>query len=386
VGRNEGNPPASLDEAIRNALPELHPGIHYISHSSAGVVSGGGPYRALPPRDYFLLFGNDKFHSERGMPNVMTYESLAQTLKPEQMMPVNTPETPNHYYGLHDFTLTSAQGAASFDEIIEKAFGKPKDARQFTEWAQWINYDGYRGIFEGRSEYRQGMLLWMSHPAWPSMVWQTYDYYFDPTGAYFGCKKACEPLHIQWNRVWDKIEVVNYYAGLQTGLIAKAQLVNPDGSVVWEKETQLDSPNDQTVEAFKLEFPDALADAYLMRLTLTKNGETVSSNTYWKGKEDGNYKALLNAPKTDVQVTTDTKTTTDGYLITSVVKNNSEVPAMMLRLQVNGAKDSQRILPVFFSDNYFFLMPGEEKTITMKLQKADARGQKPVVCLTGFNV
>jgi hypothetical protein len=49
------------------------------------------------------------------------------------------------------------------------------------------------------------------------MIWQTYDYYFDPTAAYFGCKKASEPIHIQWNPVYhipwnpvyDVVEVVN---------------------------------------------------------------------------------------------------------------------------------------------------------------------------------
>ena len=79
-------------------------------------------------------------------------------------------------------------------------------------------------IFEGRSEHRRGMLLWMSHSAWPSMVWQTYDYYFDPNAAYFGCKKASEPLHIQWNPLRDDIEVVNYHAFDRTGLTATASL------------------------------------------------------------------------------------------------------------------------------------------------------------------
>ncbi|MDR0995963.1 MAG: discoidin domain-containing protein [Tannerella sp.] len=386
VGRNEGNPPAAIDSAIRAELPDLHPGIHYISSSASGVVSGGGPYRALPPRDYFLLYGNDKFHSERGMPNVMNYESLEQTLKPDQLLPVNTPETPNHFYGMHDYTLAGAQTAASFDEMIEKAFGKPKDAKQFTEWAQWINYDGYRGIFEGRSQYRRGMLLWMSHPAWPSMVWQTYDYYFDPTAAYFGCKKACEPLHIQWNRVWDNIEVVNYHAHDQKGLTAQAQLINPDGTVVWSKEAKVDVREDQTVTAFKLEFPDKLADVYFIRLKLLKDGKAVSTNFYWRGKEDGNYKALLQVPKAKVDCATAIQKKDGTYLMTATLKNTSKAPAMMLHLEVKGEKDGQRILPVFFSDNYIFLMPGEERTINMQFQEADTRGQQPVLSLEGFNL
>ncbi|MDR1344169.1 MAG: discoidin domain-containing protein [Tannerellaceae bacterium] len=119
VGRNEGNPPQILDDAIRRIIPSNHPGIHYISNSAMGVVSGGGPYRALPPRDYFLLYGNNKFHSERGMPNVMNYESLVRTFSPEALWPQNS------QYGLHDYTLASAQSASSFNAMIEKAFGQP---------------------------------------------------------------------------------------------------------------------------------------------------------------------------------------------------------------------------------------------------------------------
>jgi len=67
-------------------------------------------------------------------------------------------------------------------------------------------------MFEAQSRNRMGLLLWMSHPAWPSFVWQTYDYYFDPTAAYFGSRKGSEPLHIQWNPLNDDVEVVNYSA------------------------------------------------------------------------------------------------------------------------------------------------------------------------------
>ena len=75
-GRNEGNPPEILDSAIREILPEIHPGMHYISHSSTGVVSGFGPYGRMPIKFYFENRATPKFHSELGMPNIMSYESL----------------------------------------------------------------------------------------------------------------------------------------------------------------------------------------------------------------------------------------------------------------------------------------------------------------------
>jgi hypothetical protein len=124
-GRNEGNPPQVLDTALRDMIPVVHPGIHYISHSSMGVVSGGGPYRGLPVRDYFLLYGYNKFHSERGMPNVMTWESLKQTLPESALWPQN------NQWGIHDYCLEGAQGAASFNQMIEKPFVGPLHKADF---------------------------------------------------------------------------------------------------------------------------------------------------------------------------------------------------------------------------------------------------------------
>ena len=380
VGRNEGNPPAVIDTALRSMINELHPGLHYISNSAFGVVNGGGPYRALPVRDYFLLYGYNKLHSERGMPNVMSYESLRQTLPESAVWPQNS------LWGMHDYCLESAQSAASFNQMIETGFGKADNAKKFTELAQWINYNGYRGMFEGRSLYRQGLLLWMSHPAWPSMVWQTYDYYLEPTAAYFGCKKACEPIHIQWNPVFDNIEVVNNNAGNKTGLTAKAQLLNMDGSVQWEKETRLTCKEDSTVICFKLEFLKSLTPVHFIKLTLKEGDKTISDNFYWRGQVDGNYQALNTLPLIKLQNITKIEKSGENWLLTTTLDNTSKTPALMVRLMVTGKNTNERILPVFYSDNYISLMPGEKKVITMKLKDEDTRGEKPAVVISGFNL
>jgi hypothetical protein len=94
-------------------------------------------------------------------------------------------------------------------------------ATNIADWdslAQFVDYDAYRGMYEGQSTHRLGLLIWMSHPAWPSLLWQTYDYFFATDAGYFGAKKGAEPLHIQWNASTNAIEVVNYSAGSQPGL------------------------------------------------------------------------------------------------------------------------------------------------------------------------
>ena len=380
-GRNEGYPPKELDEGLSSIVSSLHPGLYYIPHSAAGMVSGYGPYRALPVEEYFSAErGKDRLHSERGMPNVMTEESLRMMLREENLWPQTS------VWGIHDYTLENAQSCATFNEMIEKAFGEPENLEEFASWAQWINYNGYRAMFEGRSEYRRGLLLWMSHPAWPSMTWQTYDYYFDPTAAYYGCMKACEPLHILWNPLQDNVQVVNYHAGNQQGLKAKAQVLDQNGKVHWEKEMDLNAAEDETVSCFPLEYPESLTDTYFIKLTLLKDGKPMSENFYWKGKENGNYKSLLQLPKTQLTESTIVNQENGEWTISCTLKNDTEVPALMVRLNVVGEKSGERILPAFYSDNYFFLMPGEEKTVNITLSNRDTRGETPMLEIEGFNL
>ena len=381
-GRNEGYPPVTLDKALCAIVAKEHSDIHYISHSSTDGVSGHGPYRALPPKEYFELNkGRTTFHSERGMPCVMNYESLQRMLAEASLWPQND------VWGQHDFTTKGAQRVTTFNELVEKGFGAPQSAKEFCELAQWINYNGYRAIFESRSSHRKGMLLWMSHPAWPSMVWQTYDYYFEPTGAYFGCMKANEPLHIQWNAATDEVEVVNYSAGTHDALTAKAQVVNMDGSIAWERSCEVSSLEDTTVGCFKLEFPATVTSAHFVKLTLSKGATTLSDNFYIRGIEQDNYQAISIIPKVALQssVTTE-RTEGDIWLGHIVVRNTTNTPALMIRLNLQGAEDGEQILPVFYSDNYFSLLPGEERTVTLRWSDRDTRGTTPKVAVTGYNV
>ena len=54
----------------------------------------------------------------------------------------------------------------------------------------------YEGWLDRMWEDASGIMTWMGQSAYPSMVWQTYDYYYDLTGAFWGAKSACEPVHI----------------------------------------------------------------------------------------------------------------------------------------------------------------------------------------------
>ena len=378
-GRNEGDPPEPIDTGLRTLVSTLHPALHYISNSAFGVVSGGGPYRAMPLKFYFEHRATEKLHSEIGMPNIVSYESL------QRMMPYSSVWPQGELWGIHDYCLEGAQGGSSFNEMISESFGPVDNVRDWLKLAQWINYQGYRGMFEAQSKNRMGALLWMSHPAWPSLVWQTYDYYFEPTAAYFGCKKASEPLHIQWNPLSDSIEVVNYSDPRGAVLTATMDILNLDGTLNSRKSVSINCPRDGMVRCFPVGHTDSLTAVYFIRLRLTRGGEEVSTNFYWRGTKEGDLTAIRKLPKVKLEVETQEQVTGNRRHLTSVVRNKTGTPALMVRLKVTGDNSGEQILPLIFSDNYFSLMPGESQTISMEFWNADTRGERPVVSVEGIN-
>lgn len=386
-GRNEGYPPATIDAALRQYVAALHPGLLYISSSADDGVSGHGPYRALPPEEYFAR-QTGKLHTERGMPNVMTYEGLARTLRPETLWPQGDA------WGQHDYCLRGAQYGATFNAMINAAFGEPDDARTFTEWAQWVNYDGYRAMCESANTERRGLLIWMSHACWPSMTWQCYDYYFEPTAAFFACKKACEPLHIQWNALTRDVQIANICCGNLRSLTARRDIIDARGRLVDSAIDTTDCPNDATIDIPSLRVDDAYdldgGNVFFVRLQLSDgDGNVLSENTYATGNERGNLRELLTLPRANVTATIiahgDASDDTARRALSIDVTNNADTPALMLRLNLTG-DDGEQILPALYSDNYFHLMPHESRLIEIAWSAADSRRCSPVVLLSGFNV
>lgn len=385
VGRNEGFPPEAIDRKLREYVHTLSPGLEFISSSADDGVSGHGPYWALPMKEYFSR-QSGKIHTERGMPNVMNIESLSRTLSPDALWPQSV------QWGMHDYTLLGAQRAREFNGLVEDGFGQATSAEEFTRWAQLINYNGYRGMYESTSKSRAGLLIWMSHACWPSMVWQTYDYYFDPTAAYFGVKKACEPLHIQYNALTDSIEVVNHSAGNVAGITALVTVYDLNGKKVNQQKIRVSSNEDTTEAILKLAKLQAQApsDVWFLRLTLTDKHGVILENEYIMGREENrsaegrshgeNYRALNTLPKPvlqqNVQVT--------GTKAVLTLKNAGKTVAPFLRINLKGA-DGEQILPVIYSENYFTLMPGEQKVVTIEWKAEDGRGQTPVIEVTPIN-
>src|SRR5256885_1357513 len=183
----------------------------------------------------------------------------------------------NYHCGGGSFKTTKI-----FTEALAKRLGEPTSAEDYAKKAQVMTYDGERAMFEAyaRNKYNStGVIQWMMNNAWPSMIWHLYDYYLRPGGGYYGTKKACEPLHIQYSYDDRSIAVVNSFYQEFKGLKARAAIYNLDGTEKFSREAVVDIGADGVKRVFTLPSPDDLTGTYFVKLTLADaSGKPVSAN------------------------------------------------------------------------------------------------------------
>lgn len=265
-GNNEGVPQPPLNGWLAESIKTFdHNDRHYQPCSNAGNLSGSGLWGNKDPRWYFTKYPAAYFgtgdgpgwglRSEIGTAVFPNVESLKKFIPEKDLWPRNEMWN-KHYFG------TNAGNAApdDYDKSITERYGAPTGIENYTKKAQFLNIETNKAMYEGwlanMWEDASGVMIWMSQSAYPSMVWQTYDYYYDLTGAYWGVKSACEPLHILWDPTTNSVKVTNTTATDYKNLQAEAAVYNIDGKEVakFRQSATMDSYSDTATESFVIPF------------------------------------------------------------------------------------------------------------------------------------
>ncbi|CCK24613.1 glycoside hydrolase [Streptomyces davaonensis JCM 4913] len=282
---------------MREAVQSQAPGILYQNNSAGNIVTGGGPYGWVEPERYFdtSTYGSKHFgfHTEIGMPVVSTAAST------RAMVGEDGPESPiGGAWCHHDWSERGNQAPHTYRAAIETRLGTARDLDDFTRKAQFVNYENFRAMFEAWNAHlwdnASGVMLWMSHPAWHSTVWQTYDYDFDVNGAYFGCRSACEPLHIQADPVQWQVIAVNHMRRALKNARVSAETYDLSGHrIASTRHARADVDPAASAEAYTSPFTDDMPELHLLRLTLRDDrGRVRSRNTYWRSRTPGALRTL----------------------------------------------------------------------------------------------
>jgi hypothetical protein len=406
-GANEGVPGGNPDGDISNAiirsiktydgdsrlyLPRSNAGVanpNFSIHGGSKNLSGSGIWANVDLKTYFTdphngyLFSANSWgmRSELGIATFVNPESFKKFM-PQQYWVAPTPDSvksKDNMWARHFFSTDGALGGGAdpvkYINDISKSYGQATSLEDFCKKAQLLNLETMKAMFEAWNDHlwndASGMLIWMSQSAYPSMIWQTYDYYYDLTGAYFGAMSACEPVHIQWNPASKMVKVINNKNYSFNNLSAVAMVYNADGKVVgrYTKKINLLANSSSVKDVFTMLTDTAgLSDVHFLRLDLyAANGQLLSENTYWVGKSYMDYTSLNTLPVVDVTVSTPLK---NGKGVSYTVLNPSKQSAAVgIRVQLLD-NNGKQILPVFINDSYFTLMQGERKQVQIDVDAA----------------
>ena len=387
-------PPADVEQKYLDVARQCRWQKPLLSNATdaPGPVSGPsgvkmrGPYDYIPP-SYWLLDtkngGAFGFATEVGPgAAVPPVESLKRMLPPDHLWPID--DVWRFHAGGDEFKDLSL-----FTEALEQRYGRATTMEDYARKAQALAYEGQRAMFEafGRNKYKStGVIQWMLNNAWPSMIWHLYDYYLRPGGGYFGTKAACEPLHVQFSYDDRSIAIVNDRLEPRTGLTVSARVLNLDMTEKFSREARVDVGADAVVRAFNVPPPSPdWSKTYFLRLAIRDgSGREVSRNDYWLSTEEdeidwantkwyytptkkhADLRALSALPATTLQVTSTFEPPTGGERRARIdVRNTGSALAFQVRLKIVDEASGEEILPVFWQDNYFALLPGETRAVAV---------------------
>ena len=407
TGGNEGHARKELYDSMRESIISLDGTRPFIPSSSgfaklpsgwngawpdnlsSGVYSGG-PYTWQDPKIYYskAAAGRDwVFKDETGIPSQPPYNIMSKII-PDLTWDNKLPFPLNNSWGYHDACTGNGRYDLYYKEMV-KRYGEPASMEDFCNKMQLMNAVGYQGIFEAAGSKLNdigGVLLWKVNSAFPSVVWQVYDWFLMPNAGYYFMQNACESVHIQVNPTNLKVMAINRTNHIVTGLIAHIDIFGMDSKSIYHEEKNVILSNTEVKETADL--TSALSGAKgvnFVVLNLKNNiGRIISHNVYWLSN-DGDYKPLQELQKTtlDMKVLTSEKSKSESSW-TIQISNKTKSLAFFIRPQL--MLGDEEILPSYWTSNYFTLAPSETLRVTVSCPAVKSDGKNPAIKISGLNV
>jgi hypothetical protein len=407
TGGNEGHARKELYEAMRESLISLDGTRPFIPSSSgfaklpegwngswpdnmpSGVYSGG-PYTWKDPKDYYnrAIAGKDwVFKDETGLPSQPPYDIMPKII-PDLVWDKNLPFPLNNTWGYHDAATGNGRYDLYMEEMV-KRFGKPSGMEEFCDKMQLMNAIGYQGIFEAAGHKLNdigGVMLWKINSAFPSVVWQVYDWFLQTNAGYYFMQNAIEPVHIQLNLNNLDVLVINRTYKAVPDLVAQADIFSLDSKSLFHYEKGISLPATSVQKSASLiKSLKGVQGVNFVVLNLKNGaGKIVSHNVYWLSKDE-DFTTLNSMPETvlKVDVLKGGKSLAERSW-TVQVTNPSDRIAFFIRPQI--MVDGNEVLPSFWSGSYFTLSPRESTTLTVACPVAELGSKSPVLKVSGWNV
>lgn len=374
---------------------------HVSSVSGPTGMKMYGPYEYVGPNYWFIdnkYGGGYGFNTETGVgAQLPVLESIRKFIPEDELWPIN--KTWDYH------CTTSAAALNSLDvltNVIDNKYGKSNNLKEYLDAANLISYESTKSMFEAfriNKAEGTGIVQWMLNSAWPSLYWQLYDYYLIPTAAYYAVKTANKPIQLIYSYKDNGIYIVNETLAKAEGLKADIKLLSVDSKLLFEKEEQLSAGPNTAVKFTEIDNP--AKNAFLSLSLADKDGTVIAENFYalssqqdayawektsWVGTPMtayADFKDIRNIAKADLNISATTDA--NNYTINIELENKGTNIAFFTELLIKDA-NGEVLQPVFWSDNYVSILPGEKKTVHCKVDNKSLFENVKKLQVKGWNI
>jgi mannosylglycoprotein endo-beta-mannosidase len=361
-GSNETLPPADILKALEEDIfPVLDPGRFFLEYSTSPKLMtntiggvGDGPYGIREPESVFTE-RSFPFNPETGSIGIPNFDGLKKIIPEDEMTP------PQRLREERSWSYHKYLPLMDFPD----RYGKVKDIRDFCIKAQIVSYEQYRALQEGFNykmwDWYTGMLVWKNQNPWTALRGSFYDYYLDYTGGYFGYKHGAEPVHIQFNLNDSVVCVLNQTADKIIAATAEVLLYDMHGKVISKQNDHVNLNAHEVRLLDKVVLPSNPGEVFFLKLILRTDEKTIDENIYWLTNRKHSYEKLNELAK--VTANSSIRRVNEGHAVIAISNPGNET-AFFIRLKVLN-KNDELVLPSFFTENYFTLLPGDARNIQL---------------------
>lgn len=351
------------DKLFKQLLPEkvkeLDPAKYYI-HSSPDTANWGRPESLkLGDAHYWgVWYGRQPFEilNER-VPRFMS--EFGFQAFPE-MKTVRSFAAPDEWKLESETMLThqkSTTGNEAIKEYMDRYYHTPRNFEDFV-------YIGLvmqgRGMSEGMKAHRRnrpycmGTLYWQLNDSWPVVSWSGIDYYGNWKALHYHARDAFKPLTVDIYEENGKIGIFTLSDKLQNENDLKLEIELKDfyGKNIRKIKRIITAKANDSKKVLEVNSSDFVTEiqrknSFLLVKLSDKNGKLIAQEIHYFDAPKN-----LNLPETTIQK----KIRQEDGKMTITLTSKKLAKDVFIEIPIQGAR---------FSDNFFDLLPGEKKVVTI---------------------
>ena len=376
----------------------------YQMQSECAGVHDGSPYKQVNPMQHYENTASprgsrvDGFNPEYGAPTFPTAETAREMMDMADLWPMN--QEVWDYHDGNGFHLMSTM----YTDMVNQ-YGKPETLEDYAAKAQLVGAMNSKSIWEvwnynklGYGDrYCSGLLFWYHNCPVPQVASRMWDWSLEPTASLYHTANALEPVHPQFDYLKNTVSVANDYYSPVEGHTLSVKVYDINSRKVFERTAKVDIPADGVAnDLVTIDFPAGITPVHFISMEVRDAaGRKVGSNFYWRSNDKyegantvtgpcvSGFESLQSMPRAAVKSSVRMRRDNSDIFFDVTLRNTTSKIAFFNRIQLTGS-DGRPVRPSFYTDNYFTLLPGESRTVTIETA-ADSAPENLDVTVSGWN-